>query len=246
MPNASKTKNVLLYEKLRQQIIKGKLKPGQRIVMADLAKAFGASETPVREAIRRLESEGYVIFTPHAGAVVTRIDEGELSEIYLIRIALEALATRLAGPHLSERDIEWLKRKNHDMETAIERSRYEILARLNKAFHLRIYKAAPYPRLHKMIADLWDTFERWPSVFSYVPERAAASVEEHKKIIEALAKGDMDLADDLMKAQKERALKALMTFMAKTGSPSPGTSGQLRKKRPPNSRTPARATPRGG
>ena len=105
MPNAAKTKNVLLYEKLRQKIVKGTLKPGQRLVMAEIAKSFGASETPVREAIRRLESEGYVSFTPHAGAVVTRTDERELSEIYLIRIALEALATRLAVPFLTARDL---------------------------------------------------------------------------------------------------------------------------------------------
>ena len=74
-PIASKTKNVAVYRKLRQAILKGKLKPGQKIVMADLAKTFGLSETPVREAIRRLESDGYVQFTPHTGAIVTKIDE---------------------------------------------------------------------------------------------------------------------------------------------------------------------------
>ncbi len=67
MPIASKTKNVAVYKKLRQAIIKGKLKPGQKIVMADLAKSFGLSETPVREAIRRLESDGYVLFYPPHG-----------------------------------------------------------------------------------------------------------------------------------------------------------------------------------
>ena len=95
MTIASKTKNVAVYDKLRQGIIKGKLKPGQKVVMGELAKAFGMSETPVREAIRRLESEGYIDFTPHMGAIVTKIDERELVEIYLIRIALEELATKL-------------------------------------------------------------------------------------------------------------------------------------------------------
>lgn len=232
MPKGSKTKNVLVYEKLRQGIVKGTLKPGQRLVMADLAKSFSASETPVREAIRRLESEGHVIFTPHAGAVVTRIDDRELTEIYLIRIALEAMATRLAGPYLSDRDFAWLDKKNREMETAFQRNRLESLARLNKAFHLRIYKAAPFPRLYKMIADLWDAFERWPSVFSYVPARAAASVAEHDKIIAALAAGDLAQADELMKDQKERALKALQGYMAQTDSPVPGPSGRGRKKPP--------------
>jgi DNA-binding GntR family transcriptional regulator len=87
---------------------------------------------------------------------------------------------------------------------------------LNKDFHLRIYKAAPFPRLYKMICDLWDTFERWPSVFSYVPERAIASVEEHKKIIEALKIGDMEQSDRLMKEQKVRAMAALQKYMAQS------------------------------
>ena len=216
MAIASKTKNVAVYNKLRQDIIKGKLKPGQKVVMADLAKAFGLSETPVREAIRRLESEGYVDFTPHTGAIVTKIDEGELVEIYLIRIALEELATRLASPHITEKDIDFLNKKNREMEMAIQQNRYEILAGINKLFHLRIYKAAPFPRLYKMICDLWDTFERWPSVFSYVPERAAASVEEHKKIIQALQTRDTDQADQLIKEQKERTLKALQKYMAQS------------------------------
>jgi DNA-binding GntR family transcriptional regulator len=212
----SKTKNVAVYNKLRQSIIKGKLKPGQKVVMAELAKAFGLSETPVREAIRRLESEGYIDFTPHMGAIVTKIDEGELVEIYLIRIALEELATRLASPHITEKDIDFLNKKNREMEVAIQQNRYEILAGINKLFHLRIYKAAPFPRLYKMICDLWDTFERWPSVFSYVPERAAASVEEHKKIIQALRARDMEQADRLIKEQKERTMEALQKYMAQS------------------------------
>lgn len=211
---ASKTKNVAVYNKLRQGIIKGKLMPGQKVVMAELAKSFGLSETPVREAIRRLESEGYIDFTPHMGAIVTKIDEKELVEIYLIRTALEELATRLAVPHVLPKDIDFLTRKNHEMEGAIQQGRYDSLAAMNKAFHLRIYKAAPFPRLYKMICDLWDTFERWPSVFSYVPERAAASVAEHKKIIQALREGDRDQADRLIKEQKERTMQALQEYMA--------------------------------
>lgn len=216
MPIASKTKNVAVYRKLRQAILKGKLKPGQKIVMADLAKTFGLSETPVREAIRRLESDGYVHFTPHTGAIVTKIDEDELVEVYLIRIALEALATRLASPHITDKDIDFLNKKNQEIEAAIQQKKYENIGGINKDFHLRIYKAAPFPRLYKMICDLWDTFERWPSVFAYVPQRAIASVEEHKNIIQALKRGDTDLADRLMKEQKERAMEALQKYTAES------------------------------
>lgn len=221
MKPKGKTKNLLVYEKLRQGIIKGTLRPGQKLVMASLAKKFKTSETPIREAIRRLESDGYVTFTPHSGAMVTEINRQELSEIYAIRISLEALATRLAVPYISRDDLLWLKRKNDEMKAAVENNRYGQLARLNKAFHLRIYKAAPFPRLYRMISDLWDAFERWPSVFTYIPERATSAIREHEQIIEALERADVDRADDLMKEQKKRSLEALQQYMVQrsTGSP---------------------------
>lgn len=160
-------------------------------------------------------------FIPHSGAVVTKIDDRELSEIYLIRISLEALATRLAVPCISKSDIGWLEKKNQEMKMAVKKNRFENLARLNKEFHLRIYKAAPYPRLYKMISDLWDAFERWPSVFAFVPERAESAIREHEQIIEALSTADVDAADNLMKEQKKNTLQALQSYMVQlnTGSP---------------------------
>ena len=221
MKSKGKTKNLFVYERLRKGIIEGTLKPGQKLVMASLANKFGTSETPIREAIRRLESDGYVTFTPHSGAVVTEINRQELSEIYLIRISLEALATRLAVPFINQDDLLWLKKKNDEMKAVVERDQYEKLARLNKDFHLRIYKAASLPRLYKMISDLWDAFERWPSIFTYIPERAASAIQEHEQIIEALETADVDRADDLMKEQKKKSLEALQKYMVKhhTGSP---------------------------
>jgi DNA-binding GntR family transcriptional regulator len=72
-----------------------------------------------------------------------------------------------------------------------------------------------------MISDLWDAFERWPSVFTYIPERAASAIQEHEQIIEALETADVDRADDLMKEQKKKSLEALQKYMVKhqTGSP---------------------------
>ncbi len=217
MAISSRTKNDAVYKKLRQDIIKGRLFPGQRLVMAELAKGFGVSETPVREAIRRLESEGLVAFTPHSGAVVADIDEAALVEIYLIRTELEALAARLAAAHITERDLEQIERKNGDIRRAIDDGRLDLVGPLNKEFHLKIYRSAPYPRLYKMIADLWDAFERWPGVFTYVPERAASSVIEHREIIEALRQGDADRAVGLIKDQKSRTKEALQTYLAVKG-----------------------------
>lgn len=212
MDVAFKTKNAAVYEALREGIIDGKLKPGQKIIMSEVAKKFGLSEIPVREAIRRLESDGFVELTPHVGAVVSKIDERELVETYLIRIELEALATRLAAPHVTSHDIGFLEQKNREMKIAINKNMPEKLGRLNKEFHLRIYQAAPYPYLLKLISDLWEKVERTQSVFAYVPERATASVEEHTKIITALRSKDTLLAENLIKQQKNRTMLALQRY----------------------------------
>lgn len=207
-----KTKSAAVYEALKEDIIDGKLKPHQKLIMSEVAKEFGLSEIPVREAIRKLESDGLVKFTPHVGAVVTEINESELVETYLIRIELEALATRLATPHITSRDIDFLEQINREMEIDIKKKLPEKLGKLNKEFHLRIYQAAPYPYLIKLIHDLYDRFERTQSVFTYVPERAAASIKEHTKIIAALRSKDAELAENLTKQQKNKTMLALQHY----------------------------------
>lgn len=207
------TKSEIIFENVRAEIIEGKMKPGQRIVMRDIAKRFNMSEIPVREAICRLESDGFIVYTPHVGAVVSKIEEDEFFETYLIRIELEGLATRLATPYIKKNDIKWLEKKNQEMENALKKNSPEKLGKLNKDFHLRIYKVSPYKYLYKLIDDLWERFERTKSVFAYVPERAAASVTEHYDIINALKNKDFVEAEEIMKKQKERTMKVLQKFL---------------------------------
>ena len=208
-----KTKNVAVYEALRKDIVNGKLKPAQRIIISDVAKRFKLSEIPVREAIRRLESDGFVEFTPHVGAVVTKFDEKDFAEIYLIRIELEALATRLAISYVTADDIDYLHKLNQGMELAFNKNSLEKIGVLNKEFHLRIYRAAPYPYLNKLINDLWEKSERTRSVFAYVPERAEASIAEHSSIVEALRAKDLKSAEKLIKQQKNRTMEALQKYL---------------------------------
>lgn len=213
MAVAFKTKNVAVYEALRKDIIDGKLKPGQKIIMSEIARRFELSEIPVREAIRRLESDGFVEFTPHVGAVVSKMNEREFVETYLIRIELEPLATRLAVPYLTSADIDFLEKKNQEMKNAIKEDHPEKIGNLNKAFHLRIYQSAPYPYLYKLISELWEKVERTKSVFAYAPERATASVEEHKKIIRALTAKDTELSEKLIREQKSRTMVELERYL---------------------------------
>ncbi len=119
------------------------------------------------EAIRRLESDGYINFTPHIGAVVSEIDEQKFVETYLIRIELESLATRLAVSHITSSDIEFLINKNNEMKKALIENKYEKIGAINTDFHLRIYRAAPYPYLNQLIATLWKELNA-PKAFSHM------------------------------------------------------------------------------
>jgi len=208
-----KTKTEIVHAKLHRDIIAGKLRPGQRVIISDLAKEFGFSEIPIREAIRSLETAGLVRFTPHVGAVVSQFNEREFLEIYIIRIELEVLATRLAAPHITEADLGFLDKNVEKTEKAIQQNKHDKIGPLNKEFHLRIYQTAPYPYLLDLIKSLWEKFELYQSVFAYVPDRAIPSCQEHKKIIEALRVKNGVLAERLVKEQKKRTIRALKERM---------------------------------
>lgn len=212
------TKADAVLANIRQRIVEGEFKPGQKIVISELAKNFGISEIPVREAIKKLESEGLVNFTPHVGAVVNVIGGADFLEIYLMRIELEALATKLSVPHLKDEDIAALNNYVNEAESAIEKGEIGKLGALNKKFHLRIYNTAPYPYLYKTIVDLWEKIEMMNSIFAYVPGRAVPSWGEHKKILEALEERNASLAARLVRQQKNRTKKALEKLLKKNDS----------------------------
>jgi DNA-binding GntR family transcriptional regulator len=204
-----RTKNEAVYENLRRDILQGKIRPGERIVVSELSKQLGFSEIPIREGIKKLESEGFLRNTPHVGITVSTVNPDEIMEFYLIRIELEALAARMATPKISDSDLEYLSQINQEMELALKENDCEALASLNKKFHLRIYRAASRPNLYKMICELWDKINWIRSVFFLTPQIALESLKEHKELIEALKKRDVDLVDKLTRQQKQNSLKAI-------------------------------------
>ena len=206
MAFAFKTKNVAVYDALRNDIVQGKLKPGQKIVMSDVAKTFGISEIPVREAIRRLESEALIEFIPHVGATVCKMDESEFIEMYLIRTELETFAARVATYYITPKDIGFLVNKNREMENAIKEDRLEVMGLLNKDFHLKLYHAALFPYLYKLICDLWEKTRYPQNFFTFFPERAAESVKEHARIIKALESKDAKLTERIFREHMSNSL----------------------------------------
>ncbi len=212
-----KTKKDYVYERLRAAIVSGAIRPGERLILSKVAAMAGTSLLPAREAILRLQAEGFVTSAPHVGARIAFPDIDKIEEVLLIRASLEALAIRTAAPHMTGPDFEGLDRIIQETEEACERRDAAALNRLNRAFHLRLIEACPLPRLKKMILDLWDESAMSSNLLEFLPQRSRQNLEEHRRIVRCLKKGLVDRAEALLSTHRENARKALRTQFAREG-----------------------------
>ena len=145
----------LVFEKLREAIVDGTLPSGERLMEVQLAEDLGVSRTPVREAIRRLEMEGFVVMTPRKGAYVSGFSLKDITDVFEIREALEALAASLAAERISEEQVADLHRHLELFEKATANHDVEEWVKLDTSFHAVIYNASQNERLVQMITILW-------------------------------------------------------------------------------------------
>lgn len=178
---------------LRELIITGEVEAGTPLRQRDLAARFGVSPTPVREALRRLEAEGLVEHDLHRGATVIDAHLGSSEEGYHVRAALESLAARIAAQRAEPHDIEEI-RALHEQFAALAKDDPS-LNDLNRRFHFRIYEASRSPMLLALLRLLWQSFRQGPLITRPLP----LSVEQHGAIVEALAAGDSEATERLMR-----------------------------------------------
>jgi DNA-binding GntR family transcriptional regulator len=181
-----------VYEQVRDSIRSGALVPGQRIDQAGLARRYGTSIVPVREALARLQADGLVRIVAHRGAFVEQMSPDVLIDIYSMRELLEEDAARLAAPHLSEADLRRLDELLARMETATAAEDYASLFELNREFHFTIYRAAQRRHLLQIIVQLWDQGDHYRRIYTELPDRAQQAHEEHRVILEACRRRDPD------------------------------------------------------
>lgn len=206
------TKSEIIYQAIKADIINGKYKPDERIVISDVAREFGASDIPVREAMRHLESDGLIQSKPYVGAIVTNFDLADIRKIYQIRAVLEGLATRQAVDRINKNGLKKLETILSKMTKAVGSGNYVLLSNLNRKFHQVIYAASENEYLIKVIFDLWDMSLRARAIFSFMPDRAQAAIEEHANIVAALKKKDEGSAEKLVIHHMNSHLKALQLF----------------------------------
>ncbi len=192
------TKTERATQALRDAILRGDIPTGAQLTVGDLAEQLGMSPTPVREAIRILQAEGLLRQTPHHTISAISFTEQDIVNIFDLRAVLEALATRLATPLLTERDFARLDAILDQMRAAHDADDFPAVHRLNVEWHEAIYRATGNTILLDTIQSLWQKF-LWESLWS-VGGHTTTSLDQHAEILAALRARAADRAADLMAA----------------------------------------------
>ena len=210
----------MVYEKLKEEITTGFLEQGEKIVAREVARQMGVSDIPVREALKKLESEGLVENIPHVGSSVSTTNLKTAREIFSVRLELESYAARLAATNASASQIDELQEIVDAIDRNIEESNVLEISRLNTEFHQTLYRLSGNETLFELIFSLMERSQYSKSIFTQVPERKKHSNEEHKLIVNAIRKGNAEEAGKALRTQKEQAFADLLDAMEKKGKRS--------------------------
>ncbi|HPP37063.1 MAG TPA: GntR family transcriptional regulator [Thermosynergistes sp.] len=201
------------FEKIKEAIIKGHFKPGEKLVEQTLAQEMGVSRTPVREAIRRLEAEGFVVSIPRKGVVVSRADKEEIVQLYSIRAELEGLAARWAIENADEDDMRKLDEAISRMEETAASGDLDGVVQSNALFHDAIAQASKSRILCTLLKTLQDNIQRFRFQSLHLPGRPVAALAEHKEIVAAIKEKKAEEADRLLKEHLQNACAAALAHM---------------------------------
>ncbi|HTX00520.1 MAG TPA: GntR family transcriptional regulator [Acidimicrobiales bacterium] len=202
------------YSVIRSRIVQGEFAPGERLVMDRLAVELGLSSVPVREAIRRLEAEGFAEFERLSGARVARLDLAGFVESMEALAVLEAGAMRLAVPRVRRADLRDARRLHERMVSWLaDLDSLDPIAfsEANRRLHTVLFSRCPNARLIAIVESEWDRLHTTTrSSFAFAPERAADSVEEHGRLLAAIENGGSpEEIESLVRAHRMAAAQAV-------------------------------------
>lgn len=196
--------------RLREAITSGALRPGDRLLQAELAEQLGVSRMPVREALRRLEAEGLVELQPYRGALVANLSSVELQEIYEIRATLETLALRLGVPSMDATALEKMEATLHRMDTETDSL---VWLALNTEFHTHLYKSAGRRLLLEHIESLRNKSDRFLRLFASHRNRIDQAQGEHWTIFRACQERDAQTACRLLQEHLQSTITSLSSTL---------------------------------
>ena len=202
------------YETILDAIEDGTFRPGARLVENELAERFGVSRTPVREALQRLETQGLVARDGRS-LIVASLDHSQMAELYVVRAQLEGLAARLAARHAAAEEVRVLKRLARDDRALLGDPK--ALARANRRFHGQIHLASHNRFLVQQLDLVHRSMALMAETSLAVDGRGAEALDEHDRIVAAIAARDEDAAEDALRAHISAAFETRLTVGARDG-----------------------------
>lgn len=201
------TRSDTAYERIRELILEGSLQDQERLMESDIAKLLGMSRTPVREALRRLTSEGFVTYAPHRGVTVTLYDDDALSELYLVREEMESMVTGQAARHASLVDVAHLQAVLDDEADALRAGDFDRLIDTNQRFHSLICRAAHNRFLDRLMAVVHDAAAMLRRTTRNNLARTELAHTEHLAIFQAIQRHDYEAAVQAARTHQQTNLR---------------------------------------
>ena len=188
----------VVFNTLRKAILRGELKPGERLMELQLANKLGVSRTPIREAIRKLELEGLVLMIPRKGAEVAQITEKNMQDVLEVRKALEELSVQLACERITAEQVEEMKMAAEDFRKVLKSGDVTKIAEADVKFHDIIFAATNNQRLITLLNNLREQMYRFRVEYLKQKECYPQLLEEHDKLIALISGGEVEEACELM------------------------------------------------
>lgn len=199
----------VVFNTLRQAILRGELKPGERLMEIQLANKLGVSRTPIREAIRKLELEGLVLMIPRKGAEVAQITEKSLRDVLEVRKALEELAVQLACERITTEELDALKKAADDFEAILESEDITKVAEADVAFHDIIYISTDNQKLITLLNNFREQMYRYRVEYLKKKEFHSKLLAEHQMIIEYIEKKELAKAMEVTSQHIDNQVEAV-------------------------------------
>lgn len=198
-----------VFARLLEDIAGGRFGPGEKLLIDELAEAYGVSITPVRDALNRLETHGVIMKVPYHGYFVRSFEPREVRDLYEVRAGLEALAISLACERITSEQLARLRELNGSAEEALAADDLLRYQATNQAIHALIFEASGNQLLVRTMGSISVQMQLMVAQTVQVPGRPSRATSEHREMIELLAKRDAPAAEALMKAHVYAALDDL-------------------------------------